>query len=1291
VGDPNPRKFDCYVPRVLLTRLATAPEELVQKVEGTVVFADVSGFTRLSERLARVGKEGAEHLVDTINACFSALLADAYAHGGSLLKFGGDALLLWFEGTDHAIRACASAALMRSTLRRIGRIDTRAGKVVVRMSVGVHSGWFETFLVGDSNREYLIAGPAASRAVAIEAAASTGQILLSRETAAMLPRSCLGRAAGPGVLLGRVPPVTAMVSDEQVRMPPEEAVALCLSTGVRAHVSAAPVTPEHRIATVAFVQFGGLDEQIDRDGPRAAAEAVDELVRAVQEGADLFQVCLLQSDIAADGAKFQLTAGAPRALGDDEERMLLAVRHVIDCKARLPVRIGVSRGHIFTGEIGPPYRRTCAVMGDATNLAARLMTKAPWGSIYATEGVLERSQTSFQSTAVAPFTVKGKLRPVQAVGVGPIRRPVREAAAETWVPLVGRDRELAKIRDAVVGARAGRGSMVEIVGETGSGKSRLLTKLHELAGGFCVAHTICENYRRTVPYVVWRDILRQLLGLHWDDPDDVVGAAIVARIEAGERDLLPWLPLLAIAFDVQVPMMQEVRELAPDYRAAKLHEVVLQFLEPLLAVPTLVQIEHAQFMDEASSALLHAIAVRLDWSAWAITVTRRDVTDGFVAAPETSTQVTLGPLPAEAMMELAESTPEASVVPPHVLEMAVQRAGGSPEFLLDLLASASRGSGALPDSIDAAATARIDELDPRDRVLVRRASVLGLCFHRRLLGHVLESDVPEPDEETWSRVASVFADDGDGYVRFKRPALCEVAYESLPFRIRRVLHRAVAAGLEQRLGSDPDADPAVLSLHFMLAGENERAYRYALQGAERATARFSHADAATLYRRAIDAGRSSHVTPVELAAAWEGLGEALRHTGEPRAAAAALTEARRWAEDDPLAQARLFYRHAQIAQRSERLPPAVRWVGRGLRILEGLDSREATAQRARLLSALANIRQRQGRPVEAARLSRLAIAQAEPVGELRALAHASFVLDEALFESGRARAGEASNSIRALEIYERLGDLEQQHKVLNNMGGLAYFAGSWEEAIELYRRAADRSERAGKPADTAYSDCNIAEILSDQGHLEEAEAHLKRARRVWSSTGDRQGVAYANILLGRLAVRCSREEEGLVLLRGAEQELRLFHIDADADFAALLIAEAEALTGDAPRALAMSDRLAARADRSRALIHRLRGMALARLGRIRVAIEELEESLAAARQRGAEYDVAAAIDLLGSLGAIDPDLAHERDSILARLRIERLPQPRPAVPAAASAIKQLSGQLPGADPAAHAATSAPLR
>ena len=73
-----------------------------REVEGTMVFGDVSGFTKMSERLARHGKVGAEEVADAINTCFEQLLAVAYQCGGNLLKFGGDALLLLFSGEDHS-------------------------------------------------------------------------------------------------------------------------------------------------------------------------------------------------------------------------------------------------------------------------------------------------------------------------------------------------------------------------------------------------------------------------------------------------------------------------------------------------------------------------------------------------------------------------------------------------------------------------------------------------------------------------------------------------------------------------------------------------------------------------------------------------------------------------------------------------------------------------------------------------------------------------------------------------------------------------------------------------------------------------------------------------------------------------------------------------------------------------------------------------------------------------------------------------------------------------------------
>src|SRR5688500_4803666 len=106
-----------HVPRLLLRweeRFGTAAHAVIP---GSLVFADVSGFTRLSEALARVGgKAGAEEMADVINRLFGEMLGDAADHGGEMLKYGGDAMLLFFEGEQHERQACAASAAMQRTL-----------------------------------------------------------------------------------------------------------------------------------------------------------------------------------------------------------------------------------------------------------------------------------------------------------------------------------------------------------------------------------------------------------------------------------------------------------------------------------------------------------------------------------------------------------------------------------------------------------------------------------------------------------------------------------------------------------------------------------------------------------------------------------------------------------------------------------------------------------------------------------------------------------------------------------------------------------------------------------------------------------------------------------------------------------------------------------------------------------------------------------------------------------------------------------------------------------------------
>ena len=152
-------------------------------------------------------------------------------------------MLLWFEGDEHVLHACAAAAEMRRTLRDVGRIRAGGGEVVLRMSVGVHRGSYAMFLVGGSHRELLIGGRGATTVVAMEGLASAGQILLSRDTASALPRACVGAEVGSGTLLARAPAPREWTPSNGFALPSDEAMARTLSTTVRAHVLARTPLP----------------------------------------------------------------------------------------------------------------------------------------------------------------------------------------------------------------------------------------------------------------------------------------------------------------------------------------------------------------------------------------------------------------------------------------------------------------------------------------------------------------------------------------------------------------------------------------------------------------------------------------------------------------------------------------------------------------------------------------------------------------------------------------------------------------------------------------------------------------------------------------------------------------------------------------------------------------------------------------------------------------------------------------------------------------------------------------
>ena len=495
-----------YIPRLTQEWLGTEPERNHRCVEGTLVFADISGFTMLSEKLAKLGQIGAEEMASAITTCFSDLLTVAYDEGGGLIKFGGDALLILFDGADHAVRAARAAFGMRKRLQTVGKLVTPGGRVNLRMSVGVHSGAFDFFLVGNSHRELIVTGPGSTRVVEMEGTATAGEIVLSPATIDHLPGGCVGAAKGEGWLLRSAPrgeaPSPTWVLPELEPATLEGSVPMA----IRETLLAAVNEPEHRQVCVAFLHFDGTDEILATQGPEVLADGLQQLVGETQAAVDEYGICFLASDVDADGGKLIMTAGAPKASLDGEERMLLALRRIVDVGSAIPFRIGVNRGPVFAGDVGPRYRRTYTVMGDAVNLAARVMAKAHPGQVLATGSILDASDIRFETQALEPFMVKGKRDPVTAFLVGPIA-DVQVHSDEDDLPLVGRQEEIAAIDDAMAGAREGRGHTIEIVGPPGIGKTRLLRELRSRAEAFEHLEATCELYAQGTAYAPFRALL----------------------------------------------------------------------------------------------------------------------------------------------------------------------------------------------------------------------------------------------------------------------------------------------------------------------------------------------------------------------------------------------------------------------------------------------------------------------------------------------------------------------------------------------------------------------------------------------------------------------------------------------------------------------------------------------------------------------------------------------------------------------------------------------------------------
>ncbi len=1237
-----------YVPRLLADHdPGSTGREALMYAGGTLVSADISGFTALSERLAAFGHEGAEELTDLLNRCFATMIDVCERRCGDVVKFGGDALLVLFSGAEHAIDAAVAMCEMHEIVSRTWSTDS-VRQVRLGISQGAHSGTIGASLVDVGHLELIVGGPVVSKTVRCEADAARGEILVSAEAGANLPQSWLGPQNVSGAyrlrrkrVFADAPQVDAPVEPVRVTSGIEQYLPRALAEQI-----AAGVPGEHRQVVVAFVNLMGTDDLFADAGAAAVHEAVQAFAGNVRIVLDRHPIHLLASDAYPNGTKLILTAGAPSSTDADEDHLLLALHELFELDSPLPIRAGVNRGHVFVGDLGGPTRRTYTVMGDAVNLAARLMQRAEAGQVITTLNVLARAETSFGVRPLAPFKVKGKSKPIRATVLGsPSTRD--EGVRASQVDFVGRLDERAVLGELLASAIGGSGRVAHIVGDTGIGKSRLVQEaltdsgvsVRRLSGGY---------YARHNPFLTVRRLVRELLELDGDDPVDL-GEQLVTWTAARVPALLPWLPLIAIPVGAQVGMTSVVDRLAQQFRRDRLLMVTADLIDAALNGPVVLVADDINLLDNGSIDVVRNLAARAANRPWFIVATGPPDDDAIVP---TAIKLHLGPLARSETTQLAAAagaarTPTDTITPAD-LEVVAARSNGNPLFILELVeAIGEHDIDAIPESVESLITTRIDRMSPADRALLREVAVGGIRVEAELLAEALNR--PELRNRTrWAALDPFLMQNRPGWYEFRQTIYRDVAYEGLAYRRRRETHLAIGTSLERRPVDDLAAIAPLLSDHFGRAREHERAWRYSVIAADGARRSFANSEAVMLLERALrhaaDARSADDAAKCRVA---ENLGDVYVLMGRHPEAVAAFHRSRSW-HTEPEQHARLLRKIGYVRLREGKLSQSLAWFTRAQQSAARIANvRTRLLETAEIELERAGTLHRQGRMRECAKWAETAAETAEATGDRLTMARAFNMVEVAYRTLGRDDSERYSDL--ALEMYAGIGDLVGEANVLNNRGVRLHFDGRWREAIEAYDRSRALREQAGDVVGEAMAANNVGEVLSLQGRYGEALALFAHATASWRTAGYSVGVGYALSNIALTNARSGDPDRGVDLLDEATAMLSELGASALVNEISVGRVEMLLLSGEDAEALTLArqvrDRLSSVTGDQQALrnLRPLLGLAELRTGEIGAAASTLETAVGDATAAHDKYAEAVALWALAELerGSGRPWEAHQ--------------------------------------------------
>ena len=650
-----------------------------------------------------------------------------------------------------------------------------------------------------------------------------------------------------------------------------------------------PIT-ERRRATVLVTLVSDYGRLVERmapvDAQRLVAQIRDMAVDAVRRHGGVVNQAI--------GEEIVSVFGVPVAHDDDELR---AVRAALELHARMreiaadhgsgpPIQIqsGLHAGSVVAQRLNEGPRRY-AIVGTPTSVASRIAALAAPGDVTVSQDCQRLLSPFVHTVACAPVVLEPDspaVTPFRVTGHTGLETRLEASERAGLTPYVGRESDLALLVSYVDRARGGDGRVIEVLGDAGVGKSRLLYELQErvsMAGSVDVLKGRCRAFGDVAPYCAFIDIVRGALRLCPQNADAEAGlprrsrqakagvadsGEIVARFRALDASLESFLPLYLHLLSEPSELYPLPRHLQGEHLQAALVDALAALFSALCRESTLaVLLEDWHWADSASRAVLGRMREIAPTKRLVFIVTARPEPAPLDERPADGPKLSLEPLDFAASAAIIEAGLGAGHVSERLARRVFERTGGNP-FFLEQVCRALVEQGAvsvregeavvtggpetlsLPDTVQAVIRTRLDNLEPQAREVVRVAAAFGREFEHALLADVLGPDIdlgPAIARLSASGLIRRFSEGPRLGYRFTHVLAQEVGYESLLAHQRKSLHEAIGRAIERHHPDRLDEEAALLAHHFCRAEAWRDAVHYGRRAADRASAFSQFADA----------------------------------------------------------------------------------------------------------------------------------------------------------------------------------------------------------------------------------------------------------------------------------------------------------------------------------------------------------------------------------------------------------------------------------------------------------------